>query len=137
MLEYVVDKNNFDGFAKAILSNGKSCYSEKTKEDYLKEGLSVVDEDEMFKIREAWENGLIGHWIEVTEREYDNQLNVLPPLKWHDGGFFMSEFYTGTLTSFYQKWKGKFYTSLQRIGTNRAEIINSLQAFIKEQEGVK
>lgn len=88
MLEYVVDKNNFDGFAKAILSNGKNCYSEKTKEDYLKEGLSVVEENEMFKICEAWENGLIGHWIEVTEQEYDDQLNVLPPLKWYDGGFF-------------------------------------------------
>lgn len=132
MLEYVVDKNNFDGFIEAILSNGKSCYSEKTKEDYLKEGLSVVDEDEMFKIREAWENGLIGHWIEVTGQEYDNQLNVLPPLKWYNGGFFMSEFYTGTLTSFYQEWRGKFYTSLQRIGTNRAEIISSLQDFIKK-----
>ena len=132
MVEYVVDKNNFNGFSKAILSNGKSCYSEKTKEDYLKEGLAVVDEDEMFKIREAWENGLIGHWKEISEKEYDDQLNILPPLQWYNGGFFMSEYYTGTVTAFYQKWRGKYYTSLQRIDTDRAEILNSLQDFIKQ-----
>ena len=51
--------------------------------------------------------------IEVTEEEWDEQLNVLPPYKWGTvngvNEFMMSEFTTGSYTTQYAKYQGKFY----------------------------
>lgn len=54
---------------------------------------------------------------EITEERYDEQLNVLPPLKWCTRRgiemFCMSEMYTGTYTNQYaDTHTGKFYTKM-------------------------
>lgn len=51
---------------------------------------------------------------EVTEEEYNEQLNILPPLKWvtinEVEEFCCMEMYSGTITSQYCRYKGKYYT---------------------------
>lgn len=135
MEEYVVNKTeNFRGWMDYIcyLKDGKSPYTGKTKEEYLNEGKSVVDEKTFYELINAYEDSLIGDWQEISENFYNDQLNVLPPLKWADGGFFISEATSGLLHDFYQELDGKFYTSLQKITTPRQEIIDSLTKAIAD-----
>ena len=112
-----------------ILINGTS--KGKTRADYLDAGYLVIPEAEFDELRKQYERSLCGKWKEITEEEYEYALNVLPPAKWHSGGFFVSEPYTDTIYGFYQKRGGKYYTSLQDIFSPRDEIIASLDAFIE------
>lgn len=131
--EWVFDKKNFTGTAKTFLTNGICPITKKTKAEFIAEGYTVVSDDDYFSYLEEWENkNLIGKWKEITEEEYDDALNVLPPVAWCDGGFFISERYTSNISDFYQKYDGKYYTSLQRWSTKRENIIKSLLEFIEK-----
>lgn len=60
---------------------------------------------------------LLGNGLkEITEEQWEDALNVLPPLHWTtiDGVemFCMSEMYTGTYTTQYAKYKGKYYCKI-------------------------
>ena len=54
--------------------------------------------------------------IEVTKQEFDDALNVLPPLRWCTISgveeFLMSEFYTGIYTTQYAKCNNKYYCKM-------------------------
>lgn len=131
--QYVIDPSTFDGYCKHILYDGVDPYHpEKSAEDYIAEGLAVLSEEEYFKAYDEYNKSLCGDWREITEETYDDMLNILPPLKWHNGGFFCMEAYAGTIHSFYQELNGKYYTSLQDITTPRRDILKSLKWYIKE-----
>ena len=53
---------------------------------------------------------------EISEEEYNDALNVLPPLKWCTISgveeFLMSEFYTGVYTTQYAKYNGRYYCKI-------------------------
>ena len=132
--KYVVNPGKFNGAIAAILIDGKSPYTGKTEKDFIAEGFDVIDESEYEKRNAEYENSLCNQWKEITEDEYENALNVLPPEKWRDGGFFSSEHYTGSITAFYQRFNGKFYTSLQSTYTPRAVILENLMRHIAWQE---
>lgn len=114
--------------------NGINPYTGKTVDDYLAEGYTVLSEEEFDSILQKQEDSLCGDWKEETEEQYNDSLNVLPPLKWYDGGFYVSEAYTSNIYSYHQKWNGRFYSSLQRSSTPRAEIIESLKRYIETNE---
>lgn len=46
---------------------------------------------------------------EITEEQFDYFLNVLPPRKWTDKGFQMSEMYSGTITKEIYKESDKYW----------------------------
>jgi|TARA_Y100000294_G_C8562531_1_gene339595 hypothetical protein len=46
---------------------------------------------------------------EITEDEYWEMLEILPPLKHNAASFFMCEFLTGDLTTQFWKEEGKYY----------------------------
>lgn len=54
--------------------------------------------------------------VEVTEEQWNEALNVLPPSKWCEISgvemFCMSERYTGTYTTQYAKCNGKYYSKM-------------------------
>ena len=114
----------------AILINGKDSYTGKTAADYEAENLIVLSESEFDELNAAHEDSMCGHWKEITEEQYEYALNVLPPKKWDNGGFFMGECFSGSLYDFYQRINGKFYTSLQSIYTPRTEILDSLNTYL-------
>lgn len=70
---------------------------------------------------------------EITEETFNDQLNVLPPIKWCTINgvemFCMSEMFTGFYTSQYahDKRTGKFYSKLVDL-TDKATWINTLLA---------
>lgn len=129
-MKWVVDVNNFKGNAITYLTESGICpYTGRTAASYIAEGYAILEEDEFFNMVASWEDSLCGDWKEVTEEDYDDALNVLPPVGWYGGGFFMSERYTGNVSSFYQKLNGKYYSSLQRMSTPRKAILDDLRTF--------
>jgi hypothetical protein len=74
-----------------------------------------------------------GKWEEITEERFYEMLEVLPPLEWKSGGFFLSELWAGDVGYFFQEWNGKFYESKQRTSYKRADIQQSLMSFISVQ----
>lgn len=51
--------------------------------------------------------------LEVTEETYDYFLEVLPPLRYKDNGFYMSEFLTDNLTNYFYTENERFYVSVR------------------------
>lgn len=80
----------------AILVNGKDSYTGKTKDHYIKEGYTVLPENEFDELIAENERNQCNNWKEITEEEYERALNVLPPKKWKLGGFYIGECYKGT-----------------------------------------
>jgi len=66
---------------------------------------------------------------EISEQEYYNMLEMLPPLKWGNNGgissFFMSEFLTGSITSQYAECGDKYYTKTVDINDSNTWIQTS------------
>lgn len=131
---YIKDIDNYHGVADGFLIDGKCPYTGMTRDDIISRGYSVINDDELAELDRQFKKSLCGDWTEIDEETYNNNLDNLPPVKWYAGGFFMPECYTHNIYSFYQKYDGKFYTSLQEITCPRSEIIKSLREFIINNE---
>jgi hypothetical protein len=62
--------------------------------------------------------------VEISEKDYDRMLNVLPPLKWEKGKFYSSEFLSGDLTTKFSRVGNKHY----------AEVVDFRKEFPKLKE---
>jgi len=64
---------------------------------------------------------------EVTEEQFQNQLEVLPPENWKQipGGeyFQMCEYWSCQETSYYARFNGKFYTFMNEAWKKPAEVL--------------
>ncbi len=115
----------------SISFDGKSNpYTGKTIDEYRAEGYAILTESEFDSIVKAHDDAMCGDWKEETAEQYEYALNVLPPMGWKNGGFFISEADTSNIHAFHQEHNGRFYTSLQRTSTPRTEILESLKNFI-------
>lgn len=129
---WIVNAAHFDGYAKTSFAEGGACpYTGKTAEQFAAEGYDVLNDEQFDELLERYQNGLCGRWKEVTEEEFNEQLNVLPPIGWNGSGFWMSEYTYGDVTAYYQRFGGRYYTSLQRINTSRGEILYSLSRHLE------
>lgn len=72
-----------------------------------------------------------GEVTETTEENFNEMLNILPPMKWCtiDGVemFCMSEMYTGTYTSQYARIGNKYYTAMVDVLDKSTWIHNRLK----------
>lgn len=105
----------------------------ETIPEFLENGWKIISEEEFNKAEREYELSLCNDWTEITESQYEYALEVLPPLKWHNGGFFISEPMCGMVYGFYQEWHGKYYTSLQIITTPRQKIVDNLMEYISKE----
>lgn len=129
-MEFVLEPGTFNGFAKTYLIGGRCPYSGKTRADFETEGFKVLSSPEFDEFIKNYELSMCDDWHEISADTFDEMLCVLPPVGWYGGGFFLQEAQYGTIHGFYQKYNGKFYTSLQRITTPREDIIKSLETYI-------
>lgn len=113
-----------------ILIDGVNPYTKETISDYINNGYTILNEIDFEALVEEHNNSICGNWCEISEEFYEQQMNVLPPMYYHDGGFFISEAETADIHGFYQKLNGKYYTSLQRLGSCRDNILLSLRCAI-------
>ena len=137
---YAIKKKDKENLCKKrnyrmLTLDGRVLYSNETAEDLTAQGYIILDGASFNKLWdeqwEIYEKEICGKWIEISEQTYNDALNVLPPLDWRKGGFFISELYTGNISHFYQEYFGKFYTSMQNIMRNRSEIIGELKTSIE------
>lgn len=116
-----------------IVVDGELLYQTdefQTVQDFLNVGYNLISSEEMSALEKEYNKSLCNDWIEIDAEKYDYALNVLPPVKYTNGGFYVSEPFTGTIHGFYQEWQGKYYTSLQDLFTPRMEILENLSSFI-------
>ena len=102
----------------------------QTVQDYIDAGYKLISSAEMSALEKEYNMSLCNDWIEIEKERYDYALDVLPPMKWSNGGFFVPEAFTGTIYGFYQEWQGKYYTSLQDVFAPRSEILENLNSYI-------
>jgi hypothetical protein len=132
-MEYVIENGKeFDGSAYTIIGkNGKAGWSDKTRKDFENDNYTILSEQAFKTKYYNYLDSLCDHWSEVTEEKYYDMLGCLPPLKWDNGGFFISEMHIANISDFYQEMRGHYYTSLQYVSTPRVKILESLKKFIK------
>ena len=133
-IDEIKQKGTSGYYAMINEETGFDLLLDKSLDDFRAEGFTILTDPEFTALVEAHDDALCGDWKEETEEQYEYALDVLPPLRWTGGGFYVSEPYTSNIYSFHQKWNGRFYTSLQRSSTPRAEIIESLTRFIESNE---
>lgn len=90
-------------------------------------------------MRAVQDNEIITPWSEITEDDYDEMLNVLPPEKWQtvDGVniFRMCEYYTDNITQHYAALFGKYFTRKCRTTTPYAVLAAEVKAaYLKSEE---
>lgn len=71
------------------------------------------------EIRRRDYQGIRGLSAKISGKDYMDMLEILPPLKWSKGVFYMSEFLTGDLTTKFYK-EGRYYY---------AEVVNFRDEF--------
>ena len=133
--EYVIKKDSdFRGIPYSILHYGVEWWTGKPRSNYETDEYEILSCSEYDKKVEAFCEEFCGNWKETTEQQYNEMLNILPPLKWTRGGFFVSEGYTLDIHRFYQEIFDRYYEAYFRINTPRDEILKSLYGFINSQE---
>ena len=113
-----------------INESGSVLWTDLTIDDLTATGWNIISEDEFSALWKIGEDEITGHWEEISYEKYNEMLDVLPPLKWHDRGFFLSEFYSCSITDFYQAIDGKYYHSMQNVHRPRTEILDELKSAI-------
>lgn len=109
-----------------ILVDGVAMYTELNKDCYINKGYTILSDSAFDDLIKEHERSICNHWHEISESSYHEMLNILPPINYSWGGFYISEATTGSIYDFYQEYHGKFYTSLQDIFTDRQTVIENL-----------
>ncbi len=96
------------------------------------EGFEVfTNEEACFAVMDAADaKSYIKEWKEITEQDYWEALEVLPPIFWRSGGgaesFFISEAMTSNIHSCCIKINDKFYTAMRRTTLSHDELLKDL-----------
>lgn len=88
------------------------AYTDLTLADYMEQAekpYKIIKDEELDALLREYENGLVTDWQEITESRYFEMLEVLPPCKYENGRFHISERLTGDLVAWFKREGGKFY----------------------------
>lgn len=125
-----IERCNYSGYLR-----GKDV--DLTVEEYLLEnpGFRVESWENVKNLIEALQDKhLIGQFTEISEEDYDEALECLPPQKWEtvDGVniFRMSEYTTGNITCHYTRYNGKHYSANRRTSTPYAQIASEIKGMV-------
>ena len=125
----------FTGSVVSILNNdGIVGYSRgMTLEEYeASTGIKyrVVDDDELDKINDEYEESLITAAVVVSEEKFEYALNVLPPERWHThlgvNLFHVCEPLTGNLVEWYARIHGRHYLFIDRALASSDHLVNKV-----------
>lgn len=134
-IRYIIDPTEeFRGSIYNSMTNGIVDHSQGLNfEDYkrINEMPQLISIDvDTFRAEyfEPYLKRMQGPWVEITEEQFEQALNCLPPKKWKQGPiehFFIGECTTYTLYGCYvsHKASGKYYSALRDIYLTSEEII--------------
>lgn len=111
-------------------ANGRTQIFGQTLEE-VRERYPDVQAMEANDAVDAIENGLIdAEATEITEQQFTDALEVLPPMKWKSysdsESFMMAEFFYGSVTSIYARVGNRFYTFHDRCSLSHDDIVRKV-----------
>lgn len=126
-IKYVVDSRCFPGYCITSLSDGiHSDYGGETLEELKIHDnnpcLIAVSENTLFKMAHIYEQSLCGPFQEITEEEYYDNMDVLPPIRQKKNSFFISEPYYGNVYTFCFTIGRKYFKGLRSVRTFQTEL---------------
>lgn len=126
-LKYVVDSRYFDGTCLTSMSDGfRNDYGGETIEELrTRENnpfLKVISATELDKMLRLYHQSLSEPFREITEEDYYDLLDVLPPLRMRQNSFFVGEPYYGSMYSFCFTREGRYFKGLRSIQTPQSEL---------------
>lgn len=119
--------------AETVLRDGRGMYSGKSEKEYLDEGFKITGYDEFHEQLTKTENEKYTSkpWIEITEDEWWDMYEVLPPMKdtrldgWHF--FFISEATTSNIHACFCEIGDRYFTASRRTSTPYQEMILEIE----------
>lgn len=140
---YVLNPKNYRGYVLTTMQSDELIcrYSRMTFAQMNEENngdLVLVTKDENYeKYYKPYIESLQKPFEEISEIDYYEALNCLPPVKWHDietgiNVFFSNEAYTGTLHYCYMRDKvnNKFYSALRCRYAIDIELLTQLKKIL-------
>lgn len=126
-LKFVIDSRFFRGYCLTSLSDGvHSDYGGETLEELrIRENnphLVTITPDEIYKRNRIYERSLCAPFHEITEEDYDDYLNVLPPIRYTGSFFFVGEPYYGNLYPFCFTIYGHYFKGLYSVRAPKDEL---------------
>lgn len=147
-LKYIIDSRCFNGVCLTSMSDGThSDYGgENLEELRTRENnpyLKAVAPSELDKMLRIYHQSLQEPFKEITEEDYYDLLDVLPPLRMRRNSFFVGEPYCGNMYSFCFSREEKYFKGLRSVLTPQSEldrqidrhmeIINRKAVILKEE----
>jgi Protein of unknown function (DUF1419) len=80
---------------------------------------------------------LLGNRWEIDEEIYHEFLEMLPPLGWKKGSFYMMEFSFGDITTKFTKEGNKYYCEFARFPERAAEVVTPVEINKQGEEKAK
>lgn len=127
-MKFVVDSRYFDGCCITSMSDGiHNDYEghetlEELKERENNPHLIAVSENTIRKMAHIHDRSLCAPFKEITEEEYYDKLDVLPPVRYTKHFFFIGEPYSGDIYPFCFNMDGRYFTGLRSVRTPRKEL---------------
>jgi hypothetical protein len=82
--------------------------------NYYRELPGYTESRQSYEAMQAFFAQIVGHRWEIDEEIYDDFLNMLPPLGWSGGAFYMREFTFDDITTRFSKSGGKYFCEFAR-----------------------
>lgn len=126
-LKYVIDSRFFRGYCLTSLSDGiHSDYGGETLEELRVNErnpyLISVSGKELDKRLRIYEKSLCGSFHEITEEDYHDSMDVLPPIRLTGRFFFVGEPYSGNLYPFCFNVGGRYFRGLYSARTPKEKL---------------
>ena len=130
-LKYVIDSRYFGGTCLTSMSDEfRNDYGGETIEELrIRENnpyLKAVTSSDMDKKLRLYHQSLSEPFKEITEEDYYDMLDVLPPLRMRQNSFFVGEPYYRNMYSFYFTRQGKYFKGLRSILTPQSELYSQI-----------
>ncbi|CAG9929807.1 hypothetical protein [Bacteroides ovatus] len=126
-LKFVIDSRCFRGSCITSMSDGIHCdYDGSTLEELKKQEnnpfLIAVTRNTIHKKSRIYDRSLCRPFHEITEEDYYNYMNELPPVRLKHHSFFLGEPYHGSLYMFCFTIGKRFFRGLRPVMTPQAEL---------------
>jgi hypothetical protein len=121
----------FQGHVQSVLMpDGTVAYTDGlTPEQYAAERgfpVAIIGDDQLDALVKTYVDGLVTDPRQITEEEWWDALNVLPPCRWRTVGgvelFHISERVTHDLVSWYARVGDRYVTFNDRAGANMERL---------------
>lgn len=126
-LKFIIDSRFFRGTCITSMYDGiHSDYGGETLDELkVRENnpfLIAVSDNTVNKMIRIYEKSLCGPFSEITEEDYYDSMDVLPPIRLKRNSFFVGEPYYGNLYPFRFTIGGRYFKGLRSVRMPQAEL---------------